>query len=54
VRVGTRLGEEPVAVPAFVREQIAELVNTLEPRESTGRDGAVLVDGKQQAARRGA
>lgn len=54
VRVGTRLGDEPVAVPAFVREQIAELVNALEPRESTGRDGAALADGKQQAARRGA
>lgn len=54
VRVATRLGDEPVAVPALVREQIAELVNTLEPREPAGRDGAVLADGKQQAARRGA
>jgi CATRA-associated small protein len=54
VRVVTRLGDEPVAVPAFVREQIAELLNTLEPREETGRDGAGLSDGQQQAARRGA
>jgi hypothetical protein len=70
VRVGTRLGEDPaVPVPGFVREQIAELVDTL---EAAGRGGAGLPGGTgfpggtglpggrgfpggtEQAARRGA
>jgi hypothetical protein len=39
--VGTRLGDDPVGLaPGFVREQIAELVDTLEPREAAGQGAA--------------
>lgn len=55
LRVGTRLGDDPaVPAPGFVREQIAELVDTLEPREATGRGGEGLPGGHERAARRGA
>jgi hypothetical protein len=53
VRVGTRLGAEPAEpVPASVREQVAELVETLQPNESAGELGHSGSSG--QAARRGA
>lgn len=61
VRVDTRLGDEPRGpAPRAIREQIAELVDTLQPHGPRGRDGAGLPGGAGQpdepgqAARRGA
>ena len=55
VRVGTRLGDDPVGLaPGFVREQIAELVNTLEPHGAAGQGGAGLPGSQERDARRGA
>ena len=55
VRVGTRLGDDPVGLaPGFVREQIAQLIDTLEPRGAAGQDDAGLPGGQERDARRGA
>jgi hypothetical protein len=54
VRVGTRLGDPAGPAPGFVREQIAELVDTLEPYEAAGQGGAGLPRDQERAARRGA
>jgi outer membrane receptor protein involved in Fe transport len=53
VRVGTRLGaESPEPAPGSVREQVAELVETLRPNGPAGGLGQAGSGG--QAARRGA
>ncbi len=55
VRVGTRLGADSAGpAPGFVREQIAELVDTLVPYEAAGQGGAGLPRDQARAARRGA
>jgi hypothetical protein len=55
VRVGTRLGDpsrEPA--PGDVREQVAELVDSLEPHGGRGQAGQALPGTPGQAAGRGA
>lgn len=54
VRVETRLGDESrEPVPASVREQVAELVDTLRPHGTRGQAGAGLPDSPGQVAGRG-
>lgn len=55
VRVQTRLGDEsPEAVPGSVREQIAELVDALQPPGVKEQGGAEFQADPGQVARRGA
>jgi hypothetical protein len=54
VRVQRRLGCLDGPPPGIVREQIAELVDALEPPGATGQAGSGLPSGQGQTARRGA
>ena len=54
VRVEARLGESTEPVPGVVREQIAELVDALQPRDAQGENRAAAPSGPGQAGRRGA
>jgi hypothetical protein len=55
VRVETRLGDESrEPVPANVREQVAELVDTLQPHGARGQAGAGRPGSPGQVAGRGA
>jgi hypothetical protein len=51
VRVGTRLGDEPYGpAPRGIREQVAELVETLQPEGALDGGGSGLPGGPGQAA----
>ena len=54
VRIETRLGESTESVPGVVREQIAELVDALQPRDARGENSAGAPSRPGQAGRRGA
>lgn len=52
VRVGTRLGDEPYGpVPRGIREQVAELVDTLQPESALDGGESGLPGGPGQAAK---
>lgn len=52
VRVETRLGDEPYGpVPSVIREQVAELVDSLQPGGALGGGGSGLPGGPGQAAK---
>jgi hypothetical protein len=54
VRVETRLGDEPYGpVPVAIREQVAELVHTLQPESALGGGGSGLPGGPGQPAEHG-
>ena len=54
VRVETRLGDEPYGpVPGGIREQVAELVDALQPGSALGGSGSGLPGGPGQAAEHG-
>jgi hypothetical protein len=54
VRVETRLGDEPYGpVPVAIREQVAELVDALQPEGALGGGGSGLPGGPGQAAGHG-
>jgi hypothetical protein len=54
VRVETRLGDEPYGpVPGGIREQLAELVDALQPESALGDGGSGLPGSPGQAAKHG-